>query len=144
LKLRRSTTVVYRRDRQALSTARFCCAVQLATADTYYCCLIEQVATVARRHVAAAFQPLVVLVTSAGSRLNFYCCVYHYHYRYYTLITGFYWEMHIFLALNLRPVISAVYLHAVVLNCCFVHPRILTWCLIDAQLKYFGLKLNFN
>ena len=30
--LRRSTTVVYHRDRQALSTARFCRADQLATA----------------------------------------------------------------------------------------------------------------
>ena len=34
--LRRSTTLVYRRDRQALSTARFCRAGQLATAGT--CC----------------------------------------------------------------------------------------------------------
>jgi len=33
--LRRLTTVVYRRDRQALSTARFCRAGQLATADTW-------------------------------------------------------------------------------------------------------------
>ena len=31
--LRRSTTVVYRSDRQALSTARLCRAGQLATAD---------------------------------------------------------------------------------------------------------------
>ena len=34
--LRRSTTVVYRTDRQALSTARFCRAGQLATADTWF------------------------------------------------------------------------------------------------------------
>ena len=32
--LRRSTAIVYRRDRQALSTARFCRTGQLATADT--------------------------------------------------------------------------------------------------------------
>ena len=32
--LRRSTTIVYRRDHQALSTARFCRAGQLAAADT--------------------------------------------------------------------------------------------------------------
>jgi len=32
--LRRSTTVVYRRNRQALSTARFCRAGQLERADT--------------------------------------------------------------------------------------------------------------
>ena len=30
-KLHRSTTAVYRTDRQALSTARFCCVGQLAT-----------------------------------------------------------------------------------------------------------------
>jgi len=34
--LRRSTTIVYRRDRQALSTARFCRTGQLATADTWF------------------------------------------------------------------------------------------------------------
>jgi len=34
--LRRSTTVLYRRDRQALSTARFCRAGQLAMASTWY------------------------------------------------------------------------------------------------------------
>jgi len=34
--LRRSTTVVYRTDRQALSTARFCRTGQLATADTRF------------------------------------------------------------------------------------------------------------
>ena len=33
--LRRSTTIVYRIDRQALSTARFCRTGQLATADTW-------------------------------------------------------------------------------------------------------------
>jgi len=32
--IRRSTTAVYRTDRQALSTARFCRAGQLATIDT--------------------------------------------------------------------------------------------------------------
>ena len=32
--LRRSTTIVYRTDRQALSTARFCRTGQLATSDT--------------------------------------------------------------------------------------------------------------
>jgi len=34
--LRRSTTIVYRTDRQALSTARFCRTGQLATADTWF------------------------------------------------------------------------------------------------------------
>ena len=34
--LRRSTTVVYCTDRQALSTARFCRTGQLATADTWF------------------------------------------------------------------------------------------------------------
>jgi len=34
--LRRSTTIVYRTDRQALSTARFCCTGQLPTADTWF------------------------------------------------------------------------------------------------------------
>jgi len=33
--LRRSTTIVYRTDRQALSTTRFCRTGQLATADTW-------------------------------------------------------------------------------------------------------------
>ena len=34
--LGRSTTIVYRTDRQALSTARFCRTGQLATADTWF------------------------------------------------------------------------------------------------------------
>jgi len=34
--LRRSTTVVYRTDRQALFIVRFCRAGQLATADTWF------------------------------------------------------------------------------------------------------------
>ena len=34
--LRRSTTIVYRTDRQALSTARFCRTGLLATADTWF------------------------------------------------------------------------------------------------------------
>jgi len=34
--LRRSTTIVYRTDRQALSAARFCRTGQLATADTWF------------------------------------------------------------------------------------------------------------
>ena len=34
--LRRSTTAVYRRDRQALSTTRFCRTGQIATADTCF------------------------------------------------------------------------------------------------------------
>jgi len=34
--LRRSTTIVYRTDRQGLSTARFCRTGQLATADTWF------------------------------------------------------------------------------------------------------------
>ena len=34
--LRRSTTIVYRTDYQALSTARFCRTGQLATADTWF------------------------------------------------------------------------------------------------------------
>ena len=39
--LRRSTTVVYRTDRRALSTARFCRAGRLATADTCVNCWLQ-------------------------------------------------------------------------------------------------------
>ena len=34
--IRRSTTIVYRTDRQALSTGWYCCMGQLATADTWF------------------------------------------------------------------------------------------------------------
>jgi len=43
LYLRRSTTIVYRIDRQALSTARFCRTGQLATADTCTGLLVQVV-----------------------------------------------------------------------------------------------------
>jgi len=54
--IRRSTTVVYRRDRQAMLTAGFCLASQFATADTCFMLLFtDRIAVQVYQSVTCVF-----------------------------------------------------------------------------------------
>ena len=81
--LRRSTTIVYRTDRQALSTARFCRMGQLATADTWFrTCRTSSFCTVAWQ--LARFQLTRRIARSLGD--SWASCTVHYSLRHAPLL----------------------------------------------------------